>query len=154
MKYFVRFFLFFVAHPFRPCPQAVGDGQQCQRQQECEQHLDEFAGHSVVGLLSDGQLVGACRELVGVGQLVVAPLAYDGCVLKEQQSGVASYYGLECCLVGCAERVFGSGQVAPAVDVAVGRSRDAVEWYVMLRCVLVYLVDVAEVAVVGVCQRA
>ncbi len=87
-----------------------------------------------------------------VGHGVVAPLAYDGAVVQEQEGGVAACDGLQRQLVHEGEGVFRSGEVLPAVDGAVAGGCQAEEAVAILLGVVAEGVDVLDIAVVGLLQ--
>ena len=139
----------FVSNPFCPCPEPVGYCESHERHEECEQHYEQTLGRAVVLRFSYGQLFERSGQVVGLWQCVVTPLAYYRAVLQQNQSGIAAYHRLQRGLVGVAERIFGSRQLAPTLYVLICRRREAEEVDTVLLSVFVYLVDVAEVAVVS-----
>ena len=96
-----------------------------QRIKEIEGLDGKTLGHAVVLRFSDGQLFERSGQVVGLWQCVVTPLAYYRAVLQQNQSGIAAYHRLQRGLVGVAERVFGSRQLAPSLYVLICRRREA-----------------------------
>ena len=135
-----------------PCPRAVGECQQYERQHKPEQCGGNLLCHKLLGYLSDGQLVERCRQFLGFGQLVVAPFADYHPLFEQYQTGIAADDGLERGLVGIAEWVFGPRDVLPVPDGLASAGREAVKRNLLCLTVLVQLVDVAEVGVVGMFQ--
>ena len=106
--------------------------------------------HAAVGRVPDVELAHGILQALACRQVVVTPFPYYGAVLQEQEPRVASYNGLKRGLVGHEELVFGTGDVFPVLNVFLRGSGEAVERNALLLTILVYLVDVAEVGVVGV----
>ena len=79
----------------------------------------------------------------------MAPFVDDLPAFDEQQSRVAAYDGLERGGVGRAERIFGSGSLAPSACALVVAGSEAVEGDVVLYGILVNLLYAAEVGLVG-----
>ena len=138
--------------PFATRPQAVAERQHGQRQHIPHQDERQFVGHRVGRHLPHGQLFQPERCLVprDGGQAVVAPFLYDGAVLQQQQSRIAADDGLQRRLVGEAEWVVGSRQVAPAFHGGLSAGRQAVESISVLVGVFVQTGYLAEVRVVGI----
>ena len=137
-----------------PHPCAVGQREQSERQYEPQQQGNDALGHVVVGHLANLLLFKGLRRvcLLYVRQVVMAPLAYDGAVFQQQQSGVAAYDGLQRDAVGEAEGVFSSRNLPPPLNVLVRARRQAVEAVAVLIGILVQLVDEVEPGVVGLFQ--
>ena len=127
LSHFLSFFkeikysviVLFVSNPFCPCPEPVGYCESHERHKECEQHYEQTLGRAVVLRFSYGQLFEWSGQVVGLWQCVVTPLAYYRAVLQQNQSGIAAYHCLQRGLVGVAERIFGSRQLAPTLYVLI-----------------------------------
>lgn len=62
----------------------------------------------------------------------MAPLAYNPAILKEQQTGIASDYGLQRRSVGETERIFRAGDVPPVPNRLFATGCQAIEPVVAL----------------------
>ena len=82
----------------------------------------------------------------------MTPLADDLSVLQQQQPGIGTDDGFQRCLIGIAERVFCSRDIAPVIDALSRTCRQSIERIAVVEAVFLHLIQLVELGIVGLFQ--